>query len=62
MTFEGLSDFSLSWAAYAWKDKTKGLKIHIFPEFFGVNNKPKISPQADYVMHDYLVGFVGEVH
>ncbi|CAL9005750.1 unnamed protein product [Prunus brigantina] len=47
MTFEGLSYFSLSWAAYAWKDKTKGLKIHIFPGFFGVNNKPKIGPQAD---------------
>ena len=47
MTFEGLSDFSLSWAAYAWKDKTKGLKIHIFPDLFGVNNKPKTCPQAD---------------
>ncbi|CAL9005554.1 unnamed protein product [Prunus brigantina] len=47
MTFEGLSYFSLRWAAYAWKDKTKDLKIHIFPGFVGVKNKPKISPQAD---------------
>ncbi|CAL2228512.1 unnamed protein product [Prunus armeniaca] len=47
MTFEGLSDFSLSWAAYSWKDKTKSLKIHIFPDFPDWRNKPKMSPQAD---------------
>jgi hypothetical protein len=47
ITFEGLSDFSLSWAAYAWKDKTKSFKIHIFPEFYGWRNKPKTSPKED---------------
>ena len=65
MTFEGLSDFSLSWAAYAWKDKTKGLKIHIFPDFFGANTKPKTCPQSDCnVMHDVLliVGRLGEAY
>ena len=48
MTFEGLPNFSLSWAAYAWKDKTKGLKIHIFPEFYECINKPKTNPKEEY--------------
>ncbi|CAL9005565.1 unnamed protein product [Prunus brigantina] len=47
MTFEGLPNFSLSWAAYAWKDKTKGLKIHIFPEFYECINKPKTNPKEE---------------
>ena len=47
MTFECLSDFFLSWAAYAWKDNSKGLKIQIFPDFLGGKIKPKTSPQAD---------------
>ncbi|CAL9006089.1 unnamed protein product [Prunus brigantina] len=47
MTFEGLPNFSLSWAAYAWKDKTKGLKIHSFLEFYECINKPKTSPKEE---------------
>lgn len=47
MRFEGLSDFSLSWAAYDWKDKTNRFRTHIFAEFIEKRNEPKFSPQAD---------------